>query len=221
MLEKEFIDKFLTINSIETKESVSRYSTLGLALKDARLIAGRDIYTGDKKKNYVKNTQSFLYEGSLIGIIGYIIILEIIGEVFERNDKSIKRKKNNITNALKRFSNLRSKDIYVLIALRNSLAHNYGLANIPKHNKEYNTKRHKFTLVYSKESELIEYPSSKWDGDFFDNSDDTETKIGIIALAELVESVINQVKSLNDVQKIELALKGGFQELKKRFTILQ
>ena len=212
MNDKEFIKKFSTSLEIET----NRYSCLILALHDARKIAARDI-NGNIPGNILENDQSMLNPYSFIGVINYLLILDLIGEVFCLKTFST-TSTNNIYKALKQFSNSKDNDISTIIALRNSLAHNYGLVNIPVDSKENASKRHKFILINSKTNDLIKY-QTLWDGNYSDKSDDSSTQISIIKLQDLIETVYNNLVIGIEQDTVDLALKKGLDELKSRFTV--
>jgi hypothetical protein len=215
MNDKNFIKKFANSIEIET----NRYSCLMIALQDARKITGRDIINGNINNDILENGQSFLNPYSFIGVVNYLLILELIGEIF-RLKKFTTNKKTNIYKTLKQFStSLNDKDIDTIIALRNSLAHNYGLINIPYYKKEYSTKLHKFTLVNDNTTDLIKYPIQKWNLDYSDKSDDTSTQISVIKLQDLIESVYKNLIIEIENDTVELALDEKTNELKARFTI--
>jgi len=211
-----FIQKFIKDLEIEK----NRFSSLKIAINDARKLTGRNIVSGDSELNILANTNDFLSPDSFICIINYLLILDLIGEVF--NVKGFTTKKNNnIYKALKQFSSLTSeKDIDTIIALRNSLAHNYGLINIPRDEKENSTKRHKFILLHYENSFLIKYPTTIWNGDFKDKSEDTSTQISKINLINLIEQTYKNLVKESENNRIELNLSGGVEELKSRFTLI-
>ena len=213
MKDYDFILKFATSYEIEN----NRYSCLMIALQDARKISGRDINSGKMQNNILKNHQCIFNPFSFIGVINYLLILELIGGIFKK--KSYSNNNNNIYNALCQFSSLSVIDIYTIIALRNSLAHNYGLINIPKAKKEYSTKLHKFILLNDISSNLIVYPKNKWNLDYSDKSDETATQISIVNLQDLIENVYQKVIEEINNNSVELTLKGEVEELKARFTI--
>lgn len=206
----EFVIKFVTSLEIEK----NRYSCLMLALSDARKLSMYDAKTGDIDLEFFENKNSFINPFSLINVINYLLILDMIGEIFISDSNKTRK----IFNSLKKFSSLIEKDIHVIVALRNSLAHNYGLINIPKFGNL--SQRHKFMLISNRSSNLIEYPTISWTGEFNDRSDYSYTRIGLINLFELVEEVYSnlKIKVLNDPLSI-LSLKQGVNELKARFTI--
>lgn len=212
-----FIKRFATEYEIEK----NRFSCLLIALTDARKLTGRNLETGHDEFNILQNRQSFLNPYSFIGIINYLLFLEMIGEIFKL--KSFQTKKtNNIYKSLKQFDNsITERDIYTIIALRNSIAHNYALVNIPRNQKENSLKRHKFTIDNSDScTSIIQYPKSNWNGDFCDKSVDSSTIVSSIQLINHIELVYqNLVRGIND-DSIELSLSKGVEELKARFTII-
>jgi hypothetical protein len=133
--------------------------------------------------------------------------------------KLIKRKKNNIYKAIKYFSNsLSENEIYAIIALRNSLAHNYGLVNIPSSSKEESIKQHKFIIINSKASKIVELPNRKWSS-HEDISEESHTKIGHIEFIDFVESIYLNLIEKNHKKLLRISLTNGINELKSRFTI--
>ena len=215
MNDKDFIKKFANSSEIET----NRYSCLMIALQDARKITGRDIKNGIVNNDILENENSFLNPYSFIGVVNYLLILELIGEIFKLKTFTTK-KTNKIYKALKQFSpSLNDKDINTIIALRNSLAHNYGLINIPLDSNENETKLHKFTLLNTINSDLIKYSTKKWLLDFIDKSDESSTQISVIKLQDLIESIYKNLILEIDKDSVELDLKKGVDELKARFTI--
>ena len=213
---QDFINKFINEYKIEP----NRFSCLIIALTDARRITGRNINTGEHELNILEAQNTFFNPYSFIGAINYLLILDMIGEIFGTTSKTInKRKITNTYKALKYFSSVSDQDIDTIIALRNSLAHNYGLINIPSA-KEINTKQHKFTLDNSDTTNLILYPvSGVWNGDFNDKSQDTSTKISYERLIDLIEAVYLEMKAEQVKGNLFLSLLGGIDELKARFTI--
>lgn len=214
MIKEDFIRKFILSYEIEK----GRYSCLIIALSDARRLTGRNIDSGLYEQNILNAENTFHNPYSFIGLINYLLILDMIGEIVKLKNFPT-TKKANIFKSLSQFSRIEKKDIDTVIALRNSLAHNYGLINIPHDEKEYPTKRHKFTIDNRVEAPLIAYPIKSWSGDFTDKSDDTSTSIGYFKMCELVESVYKNVEENSKADLIELVLGKDIDELKSRFTI--
>lgn len=212
----DFIKNFVNDFEIEP----NRFSCLLIALTDARKNTGRNVQTGQHELNIHTDGNTFINPHSFIGAINYLLILDLIGEVFKISTITISATKtNNIYKALKYFSSTSDRDIDTIIALRNSLAHNYGLINIPSA-KEVSTKQHKFTLDNFETTHLIQYPTAGvWPGDFTDKSSTTSTTVSYPRLIDLIESVYQQVKTEEANGNLILAITGGVDELKARFTI--
>lgn len=215
MTDQEFIKKFLDINQpIELLPT--RFSTVGLLLRGARKMSGRDLTSGDYVMNELteENFREQTYHShQFSGLINYLIFLEQIGSIF----KFPSTKTNGIHIALEKFSALSEQQIFAVRALRNSLAHDFGLATeiIPQNVN----KRHKFSLSIERNRETIKLPIVRWEGNFDDKTDETNTTVFIIDLCDLIEDVYFKLKEevLND--NTELNLSGGLNELKGRFTI--
>ena len=206
MDDSEFIKKFVTAYEIEK----NRYSCLIKALKDARKLTARDSETGKPNNDLLENKGSFLEPNSFIGIINYLLILDMIGEIFTNAGNTKK-----ITMTLERYASLSQKDRDTIAALRNSLAHNYGLVNISTNGKQ----AQKFQLIDSNDANFIEHPSRMWMG-YSDKSEDSRTKVCLGKLIDLVESVYKNLKEEVEADPFKnFALKGGIEELKSRFTI--
>ena len=211
----KYLEKFAKEYELES----NRFSCLHIAIRDARMISGSDIKTGKMKYDILESSDSFLSPYSFIGIINYLLVLELIGMVFKKRAFTT-NKKNSIFKSLKQFSSLSDTDIDVIISLRNSLAHNYGLVNIPESQKEYKNKRHLFTLINTESAQLIDYPNKSWNGSYKTKMNDMYTKIGVHKLFDLVESVYLNLKSSLEQGDVDYALDGGIEELKTRFTIM-
>ena len=209
----DFIKKFISSYEVE----VNRYSCLTIALKDARLITGRNLVTGQHQLNILQNENNFISPYSFVGMINYLLILDMIGSIFLIS--GFKTKRSNIYNALKQFSSINDKEIDTIIALRNSLAHNYSLINLPWYKEEDSRKLHKFTLDNSENAELIKYPTNHIARNliFSDKSESSSTIIGYRKIIDLIELVYENVKSKFENGFILYRL--GVDELKARFTI--
>ena len=209
MENKDFIKRFASELIIEEMPNgQNRYSSLMMALKDAQKLTGRDEITGEQEHDFLENELSFLDPNSFICIVNYLIILDLIGEVF------CKKKDNNLIKALSTFGDKISvEDKYAIAALRNSFAHNYGLININKYHK------HKFTLDFSANTLLEKHPTKEWNGDFQFKSEETSTVIYVKSLIQLIENIWKKLNSEIDEAKVDSVLE--INELKARFTVLR
>ena len=214
MTDQEFIRKFMDINQ-PMEVDPFRFSTVGILLRGARKLSGRDLLSGSyimselNEENFTNQTyHSILFSG----LINYLIFLEQVGTIF----KLASAKSSGIHIALENFSTLTEEQIFAVRALRNSLTHNYGLATeiIPQNLN----KRHKFTLSIERNLEVIRLPTIKWHGDFSDKNEQTNTTVFIIDLCDIIESAYSKLKEENENNNVEIVL--GRDELKSRFTII-
>jgi len=140
---EDLIKKFVTVRFMENH----RQSCLMMALENARILSGRDRKTGESRKAPNTGTvapdllESLCFKNnkygttdSFGGLIHYLILLDLIGEVLKPKNKTCN--KTNIYKALTFFSSINDDEKWVIVALRNSLAHNYGLVNVPKNSKK-------------------------------------------------------------------------------------
>lgn len=210
--EKTFIKKFLTLDS-------EVQSCLCMALKSGRLHTGRDIKTCKDIQRLINN--NYILDNNLVqseyftGLTTYLILLEQIGSVFMKVGYDVKNKKNGIQIALDNFCkpDLTNKQIKAIRALRNSLAHNFGLAS----NDKYNVKKsYKFCLDYYDESINAITPCN-WDGKYNGKDDKTNTVVSVPKMCELIESVYSNL--LDEFKNDNVELRMGLIEIKARFTI--
>lgn len=212
------------------KKENNRKSCLIMAIRSARYLTGRDLKTGHAKdiremrinvlmKDDVTN---YWIEEELFfsGIVMYLIVLDSIGCIFEQvGEKPFQG--NGIKKALKMFSSLTVEEIDACIDLRNTLAHNFGLATEKKNvNGKQKIKRHKFSLDFSETGTAIKLPKKDWDGEYGKSSKDesSSTIIGVSAFCDLVESIIGKLYDNYDSGKLKLRINDN--EAKSRFTVL-
>lgn len=208
-------------------EPEGRKSCLMMALKSARYHTGRDINTGKtggslEMRCNVNMRNEILENGMedaemFTGLTLYVILLEQIGTLFGNKEepKAIKRILQTTGNKIP--LGLNKEQTVAVNDLRNTLAHNFGLATEPRCNKKGTEVHHKFTLSFSDDAPPVRLPEQKWDGCFTDKQDCTSTEIGVPALCELVEEVIDYVRQSYKNGKLELRL--GEEETEARFTI--
>jgi restriction system protein len=214
-------DYLLKFSEISNKQEIEPriLSCLSIALKDARFLTARDIITGEYLGEILKNSSSFLPPHSFIGIINYLLILDMIVEIFKIKNYQLKYPDKQIYCALEQFGeNLSEQEIYAIVDLRNCLAHNYGLANLPI-NPTNKPRYSLFTLSNFDDTFLIRVTNTPWDGTF--NKKDNPSSI-VISVPKLIEKVEETYKNLVCKIKngnIELRLKDGINELRTRFTI--
>lgn len=188
-------------------------------MRDARRITGRNSKTGEKENGFLTSDKEVLNPNSHIGLINYLLILDMIGIIFKEN--GAKPEGGKIFCALSSFSSLPKPEIHAIVALRNSLAHNYGLVNLPrKSEKFYEERKHKFILDNTEQASLVCFPQVPWDGQFSTKTEDQSTTVGTIALMDIVEDVYRTLLSKLEKGTATLNLAGSIDELNSRFTIL-
>lgn len=211
--EKVFIKKLLSIDG-EFEEDSHRRSCFSLALKGARYNMGWDETEGQFRHN-LSAVKEGLYKSKMFtGITLYLILLEQMGTILKKGKSSFE---NGIKVALECFAtpSLLKNEIEAIACLRNSLAHNFGLASKNKWKSESD---HKFRLAFGINDELIKIPEQKWKGDYSDKSDETLTKVGIYAFANLAEGIITSC--LREIGNDNVELQLSLDEIKARFTII-
>ena len=208
------------------KHVKNRRSCLLMAIRSARYLTGRNVVTGkalgicEMEYNVLKKddvTMHQLYnEHFFSGLAMYLIAIDCIGCLFENSTITSKIENNSIIRALKSFSSLDNERIEAVKDLRNTLAHNFGLATESKGGAKKT--KHKFTLSFSDKAEAIKLPKKDWDGDFGNKKQSCSTIIGVSAFCNLAESIIANV--YDSYEKGLLKLRVSEEQVKARFTVL-
>jgi len=239
-IEKTILD-FVTKRCMDEQEK--RISCLVMALENARILSGRTKCSGKSRKandgtviaDYLESKffeENILVSGySFAGLIHYLLLLDLIGNVLKPKDKS-SEEKNSIYKALEYFSPITDvNNRCAIVSLRNCLAHNYGLINIPELKKLKNAERikerkeryqHKFTLHLNDNAKnmiQIPKPESRWNGNYAMKDESLSTKINVCELIDVIEETYQKVKDMAVKKELELCFKGGIDELKSRFTV--
>lgn len=219
MKEKEIIKQFVLSQDM----TQGRESCFFKALEDARrLYKNEDLWARldssdfeklneDKKMDLLKG-----YEIPFLSLIGYLILLDLIGNVFT--------KKENIVNAIEKFGFPELKECkYIVAALRNSLAHNYGLVNVPANSKYDENSLHKFTLSERENNDgKIFSRKQEWKReDWTDKCEDTSTVVDIKKLINGIEKLIENLQEKARNEELSICLDGSIEELYARFTIIK
>lgn len=208
-------------------ETEHRKSCLMMALQSARYQTGRDIKTGkvagvsemllnvnmhdEVLENGMEEAEMFT------GLTLYLILLEQMGILFGKTDKGngIKRILNTVGNKIS--SGLNKEQIDAICDLRNTLAHNFGLATEYYYNKKEKIPHRKFTLLFNDDAPAVCLPKQEWDGQFSNKHGDTATEISLPALCDLVEEVFCEIRVLCEGGELKLNLEES--EAETRFTI--
>ncbi len=208
------------------KQVKNRKSCLLMAIRSARYLTGRDVITGkalgigEMEYNVLKKdevqTHQLYNEHFFTGIAMYLIALDCIGCLFENTTIKPVDDNNSIVRALESFSALKNKEIEAVKDLRNTLAHNYGLATESKGGTKKT--KHKFTLSFSDNTNAIRIPKKDWDGDYANKRQSNSTIIGVPSFCDLIETIIANVYKCNESGSLKLRIENN--EAKARFTIL-
>ena len=206
----DFISEFISVESANNKFC----STFAMALRDARLITGRDLASGACHHYILMNSKKeHLKPYSPIGLLNYLILLEMIGKIFNKSRNSDGNK--GIKSALRDFSDLDKREIDTINDLRNALAHSYSLTNIPDKQKHYQNSRHLFAFHITGDFPLIQYPETNWNGDY--NQTESRTWIQINNLFNIIESIIKFIS--NNLENEQINIRMEMDELKTRYFI--
>jgi hypothetical protein len=178
-------------------------SCLAALARDARGVTQRDPNTGVPSDG--GPTPSWL------GTLGYLVLLEQIGEAVHRPSQPVAQ--DGIPRALAHFGDTAFAENWVgaLVGLRNALAHDYGL--VATSGDE--ARRHVFRL--SGDGPLVQLPSSAWDRDWHAHPERDATHVNVFAVAELAESIVVAVGDAWWADDLDTDLTGGRDELAARF----
>jgi len=214
-----FMNKFIDIDQPMSKNP-DRFSTLGILLRGARHLSGRDLYNGIykmkelTKQNFKRQTY---FPNFFTGLINYLIFLEQLGGIFKIKGRAVPNQKNGIHLAFKNFFTLTDDKIFAIRALRNSLVHQYGLATGKENGKNIKL-IYKFTVSVERNSEIVKLPLTTWDGSFSNKNDESNTTIYVIDLIDVIEKLYSKLKEEINNNNVEFNV--SLDELKARFTII-
>ena len=183
----------------ERPPSKSQRSCFMAALRDARKATGRYKSNGTKRPR--------INHGNWLGAIGYMTLLDQIGECLKPKGKHTEYT-YNIKRALDYFdSGLNDNEINALYALRCSFAHNFSLININRSskNKSIDKLTHCFSVYVDDSKSIIDLPNEKWDGDLSETVDNI-TGVNLEALGDLVETICSKIIEKYDRDQLEITL---------------
>lgn len=150
--------------------------------------------------------------GDWLGAIGYLTLLDQVGgSVKVRKPLRQPYGKSGVLQALADFSNLPEEDSLCLYALRNSLAHNFSLVNVPPEDARIGKKKrrkmtHLFTLTEGT-TQLIHWSSRKWNPR---QANGTEaTTVDLRLLGDLVEEVIANMNRTYALGQLRIRTDGS------------
>ena len=195
-----------------------------MALKSARYHTGRNIETGQRIDQAGGIPIEYANRDDIIennlcnaevccGLILYLILLDLIGCLFGKRTGVKCNGRNGIERALKAFSKLGDKEIRAIVYLRNTLAHNFGLATEENANEKF-----KYILSFDIDAPAIQLPSISWTGDYSDKNDSSSTVVGVYALCDEIEKVVSYIYKIYD--EGDLTFLKDTTEVSSRFTVI-
>jgi hypothetical protein len=184
-----------------------RYTSGFLAcLRDARSVTGRDEDTGEVR--YPKRLHNWL------GAVGYIVLLDQIGDCFRPGDVVRVTGSNTIEKALVYWAPEIDEDKRrVVYALRNALAHDYSLYN---HHPRGDT-RYDFLFTLDRADRLVEHAERRWDGNYASHNPEMRTTVSVVAFGRLVEQIVDRIRAAFEDDRLQIELDGGVDELTNRY----
>jgi len=201
----------LNLQGYKDSSNLIHESSLVAGLRTSRQIAGRNVDTG-----VADGANTCGYLGSWNGAMGYITILDQIGKCY-RPDSKPKNTTSaaSIKKALEYFTTLGTAEINAIYALRNAFFHDFSLLN-----KDNTTNYHRFKVDNHPTNPVVVLPSHPWDGNINNFSAANETYVNLKTLSDLVESIYQQLLTLESTGHLILDLPGGDQELLARYIFL-
>lgn len=181
-------------------------STFNAALRDARVVCGRDANTG----TLLGVTPTALWAGTLV----YFALLDQIGDTLKPAFGRDVKGESSIERALRQFASSTTKrQRQALYALRNAFAHEFGLVNINRRRPEY-----AFAFVVDDDirAPLVRWGARRWDGKLSSAATKTRTVVGLPAFGDLCESVVLNVRQHSN--SVRLRSRVGVDELQRRFA---
>lgn len=154
--------------------------------------------------------------GSWLGCVGYMILVDQIGECFLPRNRNPVQCSSDFQAALHHFTRLGSRTINALYALRCAFAHDYSLYN--RHGKDASL-QHRFQVTQGTTPLLIRFPKTPWDGNFKNRNPNCQTTVNLEKFADVVEGIYRRLLSLYDRRRLKIRLAGGAEELSQRYGV--
>jgi hypothetical protein len=179
------------------------------AVRDARQDAGRHPDTG--------TVIDAARTGHWLGAVGYLILLDQIGKCFSpKGQAATPTNSPSIVRCLANWApHVPPDEAGAIYALRNALAHDYGLFN-PNANELKH--QHLFALSNST-GPMVRLPMRPWDGDYLNAADECRTTVSLREVGSLVEAIITALREAVP-SGIDILLRGGSDELLRRYGLL-
>lgn len=166
-------------------ESPSQYvSTFNAALRDARVVCGRDVSTGA----FTGVTPNALWAGTLV----YFALLDQVGDTLKPAGGRKIARESSVERALRFFSpGTTRRQRQALYGLRNAFAHEFGLINVNRKRPEYT---HAFAVDDSAGGPLVRWPSRRWDGHLSSLKPGSRTVVSLPVFGDTCEEVVRSVR---------------------------
>lgn len=137
------------------------------------------------------------HAGSWLGAVGYLALLDQIGgAVISLRPHRTSSGGSGVERAIAQFTNVTDDEAICLYALRNSLAHNFSLVNIPPDHMG-RVRRRKLTRLFTltrAASKLIEWPTSDWNPRRPNSGG--ATTVDVQLLGDLVEQAVHELRHI-------------------------
>lgn len=207
--ERRLLTDYLKLPPPDDPTRVSKCSCLGLALRDARRVTGRDDLGAIRRPEDV---------GTWAGAIVYLCVLDQLGSAVRREgldserEGRLREKQNSFKRCLVQFSQLGDDEINALWALRNAFAHNFSLVS-----KDVRLRGtwHLFSLSVAG-AQLVRLPPHRWDGTIGDVA--ATTIVSLVGVGDLAEAVCRDVRIAHEAGQLRLALSD--EEFRLRYFLM-
>jgi hypothetical protein len=191
---------------IDSERPTEFVSTFNAALRDARVVCGRDADRG----MLLATTPTALWAGTLV----YFALLDQIGHTLRPVSGRTVKGESSIERVLREFAPTTTKrQREAIYALRNAFAHEFGLVNINRRKPQYT---HAFAVDDTVGQPLIRWPSRRWDGDLRKVSPRTRTIVALPAFGDLCESVVKSVREHSNSTRLRGQVPSA--ELQQRYA---
>ena len=204
------IDIHLSLQEPYNVNGIRYFSCLGHALKEARMVTGRNLKSGELENESGSH--------KWLGAIAYLLIVDQIGECYKKSLNTPPLAESSFRKALHYFSDLSQGDSKILYGLRSSLVHNYSL--VSRYRSDQNSQWdycYLFELEADGDSSLINIPQEEWTGNIsLMDRKKHSTRIILKKIGDLVEEIYKEIINLHGNQQLEINMAP--EDLIKRFT---
>jgi hypothetical protein len=191
-------------------------SCLIALLRDARVVTGRDVATGEVEPDKVE------LAGRWLGAVGYMTLFDQIGSAYRRADVA-ELSGQAFMKAFQYFApEVNEAERDALYALRCSFVHDYSLVNVPKQGRQEVRDRRTHHFILTAEDDagpIVKLPPERWDGDLDHCRIRNATWINLRLLGNLAEEVFKRIVVLHETGDLIIALSGGLTELQRRYAM--